>query len=97
MVIEPLLPTASRTRATRRVAIGDVVVGGDTIPIIAGPAECTALGNILVQAIALGHLPSLAAAREVVRNSFEVTTVKPQSGAEWDGAFGRFEKLIKRG
>ena len=65
------------------------------IPVFAGPAECTALGNILVQAIALGHLPSLAAAREVVRNSFEVTTVKPQSGAEWDGAFGRFEKLVK--
>jgi len=63
------------------------------IPIIAGPAECTALGNILVQAIALGHLPSLAAAREVVRNSFEVTTVEPQAGAEWDGAFERFEKL----
>ena len=63
------------------------------IPVIAGPAECTALGNILVQAIALGHLPSLAAAREVVRNSFEVITVKPQEGAQWDGAFGRFEKL----
>jgi rhamnulokinase len=64
------------------------------IPVIAGPAECTALGNILVQAIALGHLPSLAAAREVVRHSFEVTTVKPQSGAEWDGAFGRFGILV---
>ncbi len=65
------------------------------LPVIAGPAECTALGNILVQAIALGHLPSLAAAREVVRNSFEVITVKPQEGAEWDGAFERFEKLVK--
>ena len=63
------------------------------IPVIAGPAECTALGNILVQALALGHLPSLAAAREVVRNSFEVATVKPQAGAAWDGAFERFEKL----
>jgi rhamnulokinase len=65
------------------------------IPVIAGPAECTALGNILVQAIALGHLPSLAAAREVVRNSFEVTTVQPQAGGPWDEAFARFEKLVK--
>jgi rhamnulokinase len=65
------------------------------IPVIAGPSECTALGNILVQAIALGHLPSLAAAREVVRNSFEVTMVKPQAGAEWDAAFAKFEKLVK--
>ena len=65
------------------------------IPVIAGPAECTALGNLLVQAIALGHLPSLAAAREVVRNSFEVTTVQPQSAVEWDAAFARFEQLVK--
>ena len=65
--------------------------------VLAGPTECTALGNILVQAIAQGHLPSLAAAREVVKNSFEVTRFEPQSGAEWDGAFARFEKLLKRG
>jgi len=66
------------------------------IPVIAGPAECTALGNILVQAIAQDHLPSLAAAREVVRNSFEVQSIAPQAKAEWDSAFTRFEKLVKR-
>ncbi len=65
------------------------------IPVIAGPTECTALGNILIQAIALGHLPSLKAAREVVRNSFEVTTVTPAAKTEWDAAFARFEKLLK--
>lgn len=65
------------------------------IPIIAGPTECTALGNVLVQAIALDDLPSLAAAREVVRSSFEVKTVMPQAKVEWDAAFVRFEKLIQ--
>ena len=64
------------------------------IPVVAGPTECTALGNVLVQAIALGHLPSLTAAREVVRNSFEVTTVKPLAAVEWDVSFERFEKLV---
>ena len=57
------------------------------------PTECTALGNILVQAITLGHLPSLAAAREVVRNSFALKTVTPQDAAPWDAAAERFEKL----
>ncbi len=66
------------------------------IPILAGPAECTALGNVLVQAIALGHLPSLAAAREVVRNSFPLSPIQPQSAAVWDEAFARFETLLKR-
>jgi rhamnulokinase len=64
------------------------------IPVIVGPAECAALGNILVQAIALGHLPSLAAAREVVRNSFELKSVTPQDAAQWDAAAARFEKLL---
>ena len=64
------------------------------IPVLVGPTECTALGNILVQAIALGHLPSHAAAREVVRNSFEVKTVTPQDAAQWDAAAARFEKLL---
>ena len=66
------------------------------LPVAAGPTESTALGNILVQAIALGHLPSLAAAREVVRNSFEVMTFKPQAASEWDKAFVRFEQLLQK-
>ncbi|MGO8836812.1 MAG: rhamnulokinase [Limisphaerales bacterium] len=63
------------------------------IPVLAGPTECAALGNILIQAITLGHLPSHAAAREVVRNSFELKTVTPQDAAPWDVAAARFEKL----
>jgi rhamnulokinase len=65
------------------------------IPVLAGPTECTALGNILVQAITLGHLPSLAAARDVVRNSFALKTVEPRDAAAWDAAAPRFEKLVK--
>ena len=64
------------------------------IPVLVGPTECTALGNILIQAITLGHLPSHAAAREVVRNSFAVKTVSPQDASPWDAAAARFEKLL---
>ena len=64
------------------------------IPVLTGPVEATAAGNILVQAIALGHLPSLAAAREVVGRSLEVGTVKPQSAAAWPQVYGRFETLF---
>ena len=63
-------------------------------PVLAGPTECAALGNILVQAIALGHLESHSAAREIVRNSFELKTFTPQASAEWDAAAARFEKLL---
>jgi rhamnulokinase len=64
------------------------------IPVLAGPTECAALGNILVQAIALGHLESHEAAREVVRNSFALQTFNPQDTAQWDAAAARFEKLL---
>jgi rhamnulokinase len=64
------------------------------IPVLAGPTECAALGNILIQAIALGHVESHAAAREIVRNSFELKTFTPQDSEQWDAAAARFEKLL---
>lgn len=64
------------------------------IPVLVGPTECTATGNILIQTIALGHLPSHAAAREVVRNSFELKTITPQDAVQWDAAAARLEKLL---
>lgn len=64
------------------------------IPVMTGPVEATAAGNILVQAIALGHLPSLAAARDVVRRSFDTRTVEPADAAVWEAANARFEPLL---
>jgi rhamnulokinase len=81
---------------SKNVLLNQFAASALQIPVLAGPSECTALGNILVQAIALGHLSSLAIAREVVRNSFEVKSIAPQAKAEWDAAFTRFEKLVKR-
>ena len=48
------------------------------IPVIAGPVEATAMGNILVQAMADGRLDNLEAVRDVVRNSVELRTFLPQ-------------------
>jgi rhamnulokinase len=64
------------------------------IPVLAGPVEATAAGNILVQAITLGHLPSLGAARAVVRASFKVNTIRPEPGAEWERQYQRFERFF---
>jgi rhamnulokinase len=63
------------------------------IPVFAGPVECAALGNLLIQAITLGHIASHAAAREIVRNSFELKIFTPQDAEQWDAAATRFEKL----
>lgn len=61
--------------------------------VITGPVEATATGNILIQALALGHLKDLDELRSVVRASFEVKTYKPQDAAIWAQTYERFKKL----
>jgi rhamnulokinase len=63
------------------------------VTVYAGPAEATAAGNVLLQALALNHLDSLITARAVVRNSFKLETFDPQNHAAWDSARKRFEAL----
>ncbi|HYE30113.1 MAG TPA: rhamnulokinase family protein [Methylomirabilota bacterium] len=63
------------------------------VPVIAGPVEATALGNVLVQAITVGHFNSLADARAAVARSFPTTTYQPENTAGWEEAYGRFCEL----
>jgi rhamnulokinase len=58
--------------------------------VLAGPVEATAIGNVLLQAVGLRLLGSLADAREVVRQSFELRTFTPQSPDRWHEAYQRF-------
>jgi len=60
-------------------------------PVLAGPVEATALGNLMVQAYARGHLASLEEMREAVRRSVKVQEYEPQ-GAE-DERQEAYEKL----
>jgi len=63
------------------------------IPVIAGPTEGTALGNVLLQARAAGEIGTLADLRTVVRESSELKTFEPRNVAAWDDAYSRFEKF----
>jgi rhamnulokinase len=65
-------------------------------PVVAGPVEATAIGNVLVQAIGLGALGSLAEAREVVSRSFDVRRFEPRKAQEWEEPYRRFVKLLVR-
>lgn len=65
--------------------------------VLAGPVEATAIGNILVQAVADGKLGSLAALRETVRRSFPITEFRPSGNPEWESALARFASLKRAG
>jgi rhamnulokinase len=63
-------------------------------PVLAGPVEATAIGNVLTQAVGLGVLGSLSDAREVVRRSFEVRTFEPRNAEAWKEPYSRFRALL---
>ncbi len=65
-------------------------------PVVAGPVESTAAGNILIQAITLGHIDSLPAAREVIRRSAELQVYMPDNASAWDHAMRQFWQVISR-
>lgn len=61
--------------------------------VVAGPVEATAVGNVMMQAVAGGQVGSIREARDVVRNSFDVEEFTPREPGPWDEAFSRFEHL----
>ena len=61
--------------------------------VVVGPFEATAMGNALVQAMALGDLRDLRDVRWIVANSFELVSYEPLHQKGWDAAFERFRKL----
>lgn len=65
------------------------------IPVVAGPSEATAIGNLMVQAKGVGAVSSLSEMREIIRKSVTPTVFEPQDKELWDEAYSRFEKLLK--
>lgn len=61
--------------------------------VVTGPVEATAIGNVMMQAVSAGDVGSIAEARAVIRNSFDVEEYEPRQPERWDDAFGRFEQL----
>jgi rhamnulokinase len=65
-------------------------------PVFAGPVEATAMGNLLVQAIAQGDIASLEEGRAIVRRSSHVKTYLPRDSSAWDEAYRRYLDLNEK-
>ncbi len=63
------------------------------LPVYAGPVEATAIGNILVQAMALGAVKSHPELREIVKQSFPLVAYEPQRTGSWDERYARFLQI----
>jgi rhamnulokinase len=62
--------------------------------VVAGPIEATALGNIAMQLVGTGAVGDLAAARELIAESFPARIFEPKSTALWDNAYRNFKALL---
>ncbi|MBQ7117692.1 MAG: rhamnulokinase [Clostridia bacterium] len=66
------------------------------IPVVAGPIEATALGNIVLQLIALGEIGSIEDGRRLIAKTEKVRTFSHEHTPDWDEAYEKFCKIIKK-
>jgi rhamnulokinase len=62
------------------------------LPVLAGPVEATALGNVAVQMLATGGVSSLAEARAIIDRSVPTSLFTPRDADEWDREATRFQQ-----
>lgn len=65
------------------------------IPVIAGPIEATALGNIIIQLTALGEIKDINQGRILIKNTETVKEYTP-SGVLWDEAYEKYKQIITK-
>lgn len=65
------------------------------LQVIAGPTEATAIGNIMVQAKALGYVDSVKEIRQIVANSFDLVKFSPSNELDWQSTYERYLDIIR--
>jgi len=65
------------------------------MPVVAGPSEATAIGNVMLQAKGLGLVDSLQEMRDIIRNSVEPEIYYPQDVEIWEQAYNKISNYIK--
>ncbi|WP_114298861.1 rhamnulokinase [Anaerobacterium chartisolvens] len=63
--------------------------------VIAGPVEATSVGNLVIQAMALGKVKNLKEARRIVGASFPTEVFKPRDSQMWDRPYEAFKNIIR--
>jgi rhamnulokinase len=81
---------------SRNHQLNQAVADVTGLPVVAGPVEATALGNLCVQLIALDDLAGLAQAREVVRAGAgpEIQRFDPSATDRLADGYGRYRELV---
>jgi rhamnulokinase len=100
-VLESLEAVTGRRLATIRVVGGGCLNGllcqmtADACnrTVVSGPVEASAFGNVMLQAIATGHLQTIGEGRAAIAASIECESYFPQRTDAWDEAYARMEHM----
>lgn len=65
------------------------------IPVVAGPSEATAIGNVMIQAMAAGEATDVAGMRQLINRSIPLKTYQPQDTEAWDAAYIHFKNCVR--
>ena len=65
------------------------------IPVIAGPSEATAVGNMMIQALAAGNATNFQQMRRLIAQAIPLKTYYPSDKETWDAAYRRFKTVTQ--
>ena len=66
------------------------------LPVIAGPSEATAIGNIMLQALALGAADSVPAMRQIIRKSIKMQGYLSENEKDWNKTYEKFLEIVSK-
>ncbi|MEG0770135.1 MAG: rhamnulokinase family protein [Ruthenibacterium sp.] len=64
------------------------------LPVVAGPIEATALGNIVIQLVALGELADIAAGRALIAATETLKHYAPAETDAWNKAYEAYKTIL---
>lgn len=99
--VESLKTLSGRNLSTIRLVGGgslnrllcQMIADATNCVVVAGPAEASALGNAMIQAVATGHIGNLASGRDAIAASLERATYHPSRSSGWEEAYAKFLRL----
>ncbi len=79
---------------SRNALLNQMAANACGVKVVAGPEEATAVGNALVQAMALGLIGKPSDARAMVRSAFSITEYQPRDPEAWSRAYEKFRTVV---
>ncbi|QEG22880.1 rhamnulokinase [Mariniblastus fucicola] len=80
----------------KNILLNQYIAGATQLPVVAGPSEATALGNLMIQCKSAGKIGTLGDVRTVIRDSVELIEFEPTALTYWQDALVKFEGLCKK-